>query len=273
MSRIILALLLISGFAAGCGDRFDHLEPEEAVQQAQEALETGDVRLTLGLLKSAADRGHLLALEYLADAYDRGYLHHQDTDRPATQNLTFRKWPWEAAHWHRAFATELESRVAAGDAEALIMHAIRLRARTFRGGDWHDPAASALEESNTILRDLAASGNATAMIQLGFYSEAGDRHAWFRRAEEAGDPNGCWFQFLFIDSGAHVVTAAEFADAIDRSEECHAMDPNHRFDFAGDKLGSLRAQMEQGNEHASTHLDSLRALGVFDRHPRLRELL
>lgn len=135
-----------------------------------------------------------------------------------------------------------------------------------------------MAEAHAILQDLAGKGDTGAMIRLAFASMPRDREAgaeWLRRASDAGDAQACWLEAFFVDRVGATYSAADIAEAIDRAEACRVLDPTPdpgAHDYSREVVGSLRIQATRGNATAEAQLDSLRTLGVFERHPRLSDV-
>jgi TPR repeat protein len=280
MIRTFLTLIIATTILAGCGDRHAHIEPVDAILEAQDAFEDGEIGTGLRLLKSAGRRGDIHALAYLADAYESGYVRVSTPDRSDIRgegetNVAFWTWPWEAGRWRRAHEAELERGVAAGEPLALLARVRMLEQRRFVDRRWREPSEEDLVEARSILVGLAEQGSVDAMVHLGVSTPGMDREEglrWLSRAEAAGHPQACWFRLWFYEGDPRFATAAELVVSIDRAEVCHAMDRDQTYDFAAETVSTLGREGARANEAAVTSLDSLRILGVFDRHPRLSSL-
>lgn len=267
--RLLLAATLALTLAA-CSP---NLTPDEAAEAAAEAVEAGDAGEALRLYRSAAKRGHLRAMETLADAHRRGYFTRSGSMVTGFNPVRFVGLPWEASHWQRRFEDEMTRQVRAGSTEARYMLAGHLRTRHFDGETWHDPSPAERDSSEAIYHALANEGHVNAMLVLSFRANSrGDSlvaDRWLARAEEAGSETACWFRVS--RAHRHLTSMKALADGIDAGTRCEAMedDPSPIRSMAEMALGNLFTQDSLGNEAATAALDSLRALGVFERHPHL----
>ncbi|MEM0962249.1 MAG: hypothetical protein AAGK21_06920, partial [Bacteroidota bacterium] len=101
----------------------------------------------------------------------------------------------------------------------------------------------------------------------------GDDDAFARHIDEgvaAGEPQACTFQLWFTSDGPDLSSTQGYVDYYDRVIAC---DPGEGFHHVADSISNLVEEIGRGNEAAVVAVDSLRLLGVFDRHPQLAPLV
>ncbi|PAP77958.1 hypothetical protein [Rubrivirga marina] len=269
----ILCLLLL----AACRPAPSGLTPHEAALAHLDALRAGDADRALALLDEAAEAGHLEALHILAHAHGRGYLQTPyDSVQKSTSHLPIFSTRWEAGRALRRFERALRDSVRAGSVEAQFLVADRLLGtRRIPGArDEVDP-----DSARALYHTLAARD--ADPLRLAFLANRlGDDEAYLAHlddAAEAGDPNACVFRYWRRRDRDARFSAAGVAREIDALEACRAraLEAHHDAEMftSGERVvGDLAAQAREGNAEATATLDSLRATGVFDRHPRLAPL-
>lgn len=273
MVRFSALLLLALG---ACGPAPSGLSPEDAHRAHADALRQRDADRALALLTEAADAGHLVALQTLADARQRGYL--RVPYDPATKSATLlpiRTTRWKAGRALRRYERALADSARAGSTESLFLIADRLLEPSRVQGARQTMDADR-DSARAIYRSLADRG--ADPLRLAFLADRLDDEpghlAHLDAAAEAGDPNACVFRYWARrDRGARF-TAAGLAERIDALEACRdrAIASHHDAEMftSGVRLVSdLAEQAGRGNAEAEAVLDSLRAAGVFERHPRL----
>ena len=271
MTRLLAALAVA---LAGCGTAPSGLSPDDAFQSAMAAVDSGDVRRALRLLDEAADAGHLDALAVRAGAYRRGYLQtdygrgYQRGVLPS--NLPFFVLPGQAGAAGRAYQDALAAGAARHDADAMFRLAHELAQPQWINSERIPPAD--LDSARAIydrLNAQSADPFRLAMLALSLH-DTDERNRQLDVATEAGDGRACWWT-LWTGPRRNLATAAGFSDYVDDAEACpldlQADDP------VADDLRALAGQVRAGNDAASALLDSLRAEGVFRRHPRLAALV
>lgn len=269
MTRPLLAALAV--LAAGCGAAPSGLSPDDAFRSAMAAADSGEVRRALALLGEAADAGHLDALAVRAQAYGRGYLrtgYGRGYQRGATEvHRPFFVFPGQAAAAENAYREALRKGAADGDPDALFRLAHRLTERQWTGAEWASSAADR-DSARAVFGRLVRRG-ADPYRLAALASALGDdaeRDRQLGLAVEAGDGRACWWA-LWAGPQRSKATAAGFSAFADRAEAC----PLDLYDAdpVADDLRTLGRQAAAGNAAAAVLLDSLRAEGLFERHPRL----
>ena len=268
MTRLPPLALVALALLAACGPRPSGLSPDAAFQASLAAAERGEVPRALALLREAADAGHLGALALRAEATRRGYLRTADGGRtpgPSERTLSFLVLPGEAEAAQNAYARALRRAASKGDPDARLRLALDLARPRWIGGEWATPDADR-DSARALYRSLAAGGAApgplAALARL-----LGDEGAYavhLDAAAAAGDARACRFR-------AHAAhrdrsSAARFSAFADAVEACPPV-PGH--DPLADDVRALRRQARSGNAAAVALLDSVRAGGLFRRHPRL----
>lgn len=270
-----LSILLLLSLSA-CRPDPSALSPDDAVRAHIDALRQGDAAHALALLTDAADAGHLEALRVLADARQQGYL--RVPYDPATKSATLlpiRTTRWKTGRALRRYERALEDAARAGRAEALFHVADRLlEPRRIHGA--HVTVNTDLDSARAIYRTLADRG--ADPLRLAFLADRlGDEAghlAHLDTAAEEGDPNACVFRYWARRDRGDRFTAAGVARQIDALETCRdrAIEADRTVEMftSGERVvGDLAEQAGRGNAEAMAVLDSLRADGVFERHPRL----
>ena len=271
--RLALLVLLV---AAGCGPGPSGLAPDDAFQASLAAVDQGDVPRALVLLDEAAAAGHLGALEYRARSYRLGYLR---TDRyngwqrgKIEDAHPFLVLPGQAEAAEAEYQSALRSAADAGDPDAMFRLALELGQRRWLGGEWVR-TASGLDSARVLYdRLVAADAPPRDLAALARVLDLGpDRWSHLARAAQAGDPVACLHRAY--DEHGVPFSARYLAAAIDALEACREMAAGTptpvAFDHNDQTLGALAEQVRAGNRAARVILDSLRADGVFERHPRL----
>lgn len=231
----------------------------------------------MSLLKAHADAGDLDALRELAWGYDHGYLRVSPTpENDGMSYLLIRTWPWDAPVSARRYERALNHAARAGDETALFYVADRLLLPHVRGAD--DPPSSADKDSaDAIYRRLVAAD--ADPFRLALLAQHRDDDEGYRQhlavAADAGNPTACVFR-TYMDRRAQS-DAAGIASQIDAMEACRDRATESPYDaslltYADRTIRGLADQVRQGNGAAVALMDSLRAEGVFERHPRLAAL-
>ena len=273
MTRLwVFALVVL----AGCGPAPSGLSPDDAFQAALAAVAQGEVPQALALLGEAAQAGHLDALEYRARAYRFGYLR---TDWSAVTRgepgkiegpPAFLVLPGQAEAAQADYRRVLESAADAGDTDAMFRFAAMLDEHSWHGTE----RALALDSARAVYRQLVDLGaDPFRLALLAHNLDLDDDHRHFLPvAAQAGDPVACLHQSYASNRGAF--SARGVARSIDAFEACRllaedAPRPGVEFNQSDRSLSALATQARDGNHDARGILDSLRADGVFERHPRL----
>ena len=274
MSRLFLLPLAL---AVGACSSASGLEPEAAVEAAHAAAANGEPRRALALLDEAAADGDLDALRLRAEVLERGYFRVPvGYVRGQTQtNVAFWAAPWRPGQARRAFDRALRDGADAGDPDALFALADALADRQFVDGEWVDGDR---DSARAVYRRLEADG--ADDLRLAFLAQRLDDDAGWRAhleaAADAGKAQACIF-LTYAGSAGSPFTAARLADQIDTFSACRERagpgDPGPQFfDVADHSVRSLAEAARAGNAASVATLDSLRQLGVFERHPHLAPL-
>lgn len=258
----------------GCGDpeatehAADRLRPlaeNVAAEAAEAAASRGEARQALRLYKRAAKQGDLDALNTVADAYERGYVR-VGLGSP-TRHLPIVTFLGQDRRWRARYERERDERARAGEPDVLMRVADDLTRGTL------NKSAVAQDSARAIRQRLVDADYAPALLREALVSMREDSlaaDALLRRAETAGSGQACAIRVSF--SHREQVTASQIAAFIDDIEACPPFPGNHP--RGGERIvQNLREAERNGDERATAHLDSLRAEGVFERHPRLAALL
>ena len=271
-------LLVLLALAAGCGPAPSGLSPDDAFQASLAAVGEGDVPRALALLDEAAEAGHLGALDYRARSYRHGYLRTDwsaaTSSRPGKIEEThaFLVLPGQARAAQADYRRALDAAADTDDLGAMRQLAFELGQPRWIGGEW-TTRPSALDSARVLYDRMQALGaDPLDLANLARVLNLDDAHrAHLQAAAEAGDPVAC-LQRAYNDHG-YPFSARGMAPAIDALEACRRLAAGGvspvSFDQNVQRLGDLAAQVRSGNDQARAILDSLRADGVFERHPRL----
>ncbi len=272
MRTVPLLLLLL----AGCGPAPSGLSPSDAFQASLDAVGQGDVPQALVLLDEAADAGHLGALEYRARSYKMGSLRadYHDGWQPGQISGAhpFLVLPGQAEAAEAEYQSALRSAADDGDPDAMLSLALELGQRRWIAGEWVTLPSGI--DSARVLYDRLVSADAPPrdLAALAHVLDRDrDRQSHLARAAQAGDPVACLHRAY--DEHGFPFSARGLAPAIDALEACRDLAEGKptpvAFDHNDKRLGELAEQVRGGNPDARVILDSLRQLGVFERHPRL----
>lgn len=239
-----------------------------------EAVRSGDSEAALQILDAAADAGHLGALATLADAHQRGYLSVPGNE-DGTVHLPIRSWPWTAPLASRRYERAVRARADDGDPDAWFLIADGYVAQAFADGAWATPEAD-MDSARAIYRRLVATDADPLRLAI-LAQRVGDEDAYrahLATAAAGGNSQACIFQSWAERSGTSRFDVGALAAFIDRTEGCRALAPERDRDatlytYGTSAVQTLRSEAEAGNAAAVATLDSLRATGVFDRHPAL----
>jgi len=268
--RTLLFVAAASATLLACGR--SGLPPGDAFQAHYKALADGDTHRALALLEDAAESGHLDALATLAEARHRGYL--RSPSESAATFIPIVTFPWQAPLAARRLDRALRAGVEAGNETARFFAAEHLLDKRFVDGEWVSSEADR-DSARALYRSLADDG--ADPFRLAFLAQRlQDKDAYFHylnAAAESGNPSACSLLF-WPKTRSHKPDADALAERIDEVEACRQRVPEAdrdqpSFDFAAN---TVRALVAAGTEMAPV-VDSLRALGVFERHPRLAALV
>lgn len=274
MPRFLLVVALAVLPAAGC--TVAPHSPEATHAAVAEAVRAGAGGRALRRLRQAAAAGDLYALRDLSVSLGRGYVSASPAASAPAGALHAAVWavPGEAWLRRRQLDRALARGVARRDTAALLLVAERLLYPSLARERWAEPTAAARDSARALLAPLAETGYWPAGAQLaqmdGFRTPAGQR--WVQRAVEAGDARACWFNVhVGPDRLALEASAGAVARALDGAVRCRALGapPEATGDPSAGFVDGLRRLARQGDASAAARLDSLDALGVFERHPGL----
>ncbi len=267
--RWLLLIPLLS--LTACSDPGAGLSPETSYAEAHEAMLDHDADRAVALLRSAAERGHLVATAVLADAYERGSLYgpvgYGEWERVGGAIvLPVRVWPGQAGRWERRFGRLLADSLAIGSPNAAMLQANRL---LFPHPDERTPARR--QQALALLQPLAEDGHALAALTLALQLREDDPEAaerWLGVAQEAGHPQVCYLRAWFFDEErADFYSAAGLERYLDTLDDCPiSLD---QLEYVEERLSGLRAAADAGHAEAVAVLDSLEAAGVLARYEAL----
>ena len=272
MTRLVLAALAV--FVAGCGPAPSGLSPADTSEAVDHAVRRGDTDRAVALLRASADAGDYHAYGRLADAYGRGYFTARDAVGAPERNVAFRTWPWQAALARRAYVRGRDRAARAGDPVALLDVATSYGdARQIVGGQLvASDLTPAQRDSAEAIYALLVDTDVPRLRLALLAKDLGRDDAYRQHVGEAvaaREPNACAFQIWFSDAAPRVSLrhTAGLAAYLDRVRACAPEAPPPA--EAVQQMEALREQVVLGNPAAAVALDSLRQLGVFERHPRL----
>ena len=250
------------------------LPPQDAYDAGTEAIESGDTRRALALLDQAASAGHLDALRRLTEAYEHGTL--RANVGAGALSLSVAPSERRTEHYRAAYRRFMGDAVRAGDPDA-IRQAVRevLGVRLYVADRDRLPApmrehwdATDLDSARALYRQVAGTPG-TSQLDLAMLARALDRGRAFERhldrAIAGGEAGACVYKVEARHGPADLDSAAGLAAHYDRMVACH---PDHAPDGPGSLLG-LRQSAARGSERSAEVLDSLEAMGLFDRYPQL----
>jgi hypothetical protein len=239
------------------------------------ALTDGDAARALSVLDAHAAAGDLDALRTLADAHQRGSLHvPYDSEAGGATLLPIRTTRWQAGRALRRYERALRDSVRAGSHEALF----QVAEATFGIGSARVDTDA--DSARAVYRLLASRG--ADPLRLAFLADQlgdGAAHlAHLDAAAEAGDPNACALAYWRRRDRDGQFSAAGVAEQVDALEACRARTSQAHRDAemlsTGERVvKDLVEQASRDNAEAKAVLDSLRADGVFERHPHLAPLV
>lgn len=266
------ALCLAVLFLSACASEPSGLSPADAYDRAENAIAAHDVETAHALLREAAAHNHIPSLEGLAEVYEHGFR----VPGGDASALFVDTWPGQRMLTHFRLARAVSRGVRAGDPEALLSSVY-----WSAGGFWTDQDGVVSPKRRWARRDSARAVYhriadqdvdpfRLALLAKSLGEEEGYRRH-LRDAAAGGDPTACSFLIWFDEEDpqtttGHVEGLARYFDRVD------ACQPGHPIPYpAMSPLRDLRAQLDLGTPAAAVALDSLRHLGVFERHPELAD--
>lgn len=249
--------------------------PQAAYEAAEAALTAGDADRAWDLYNEAADGGHLAALATVVEGREQGYLIVRDAGGRRAGHAAVLSLPGQALLARRAFERTLADSARSGRPEVLLLLAQTLRgSMTIINGEF-DPDWTTEDRDSVAAIYQRIQDADLPQFQLALLAKAlGDDDAYRQhldRAAAAGEPHACTFKLFFTGEKHDRSTAADLARYIDAADA--ACQPGGKPDPAADTVRKLAEQIRYGNDEAAALLDSLRAEGVFERHPRLAALV
>lgn len=240
----------------------------------EDALAAGDAEAAVALLDAAAEAGDLAAMALLAEAHGRGYLR-RSLGNGASTHVAIQTRPWSPLLAYRRYQSAVHERAERGDPDARFLLADGYLTQQHIDGAWRHPAGH-LDSARAIYRRLEAAGADRLRLAL-LAQRLGDEPAFrahLGAAAEAGDPKACIFLSWEERPRTSRFDVGALAAFIDRTEDCRALAPERDRDaplytYGASTVQTLRSEAEAGNAAAVATLDSLRATGVFERHPAL----
>ena len=273
-----LGLLLAALALAACGPSTPDLTADQAWDGYRAAVEAGDGDRAVKVLEAAAEAGDWGAMGQLAAIYERGYVRTPYEGQGTTQqNLPVSASRRKAEFARARFEAARDRAAAEGDPGALYQTADAIVQRDRPGGTevgntepLRDPAAH--DSAAAIYRQLVDSDLPRLSLAM-LASALGDSAAYRRHideAVEAGEPRACSFKLWFSGRPKpDLSTLRGRADYYDHVLDCDSSD-EARDHVAGD-VRALHEQIALGNAASVVALDSLRRLGLFERHPWLED--
>ena len=249
-----------------------HRPSEELYAAAQTALTEGRPAEAFALFDEAAAAGHVLALARVAKVREAGYLRSPRYRGQPAVDYAVPSLPGQVAWMRWRSQRALAHAADAGDPEALLAVATDLLGSVYwiEGQPRTRVGEADLDSVASIYQQIR--GEDLPQMPLGVLALGlGDDVAYHRhldRAAASGEASACTFKLWFSGDRHDTSTAVGFARFIDAAVEACPFVPNGP-DPAADDLRRLAAEIDAGNREARLFLDSLRAEGVFDRHPRL----
>jgi hypothetical protein len=273
----LMRRLLFAAFAAAVGCTPPDVGPSLRSDPSayHRALAEGDAAQALSVLDAHAEAGDLDALRTLADAHQRGSLRvPYDSATQSGTLLPFRTTRWQAGRALRRYERVLRDSARAGSHEALF----QIADATFGIGNARVDTDA--DSARAVYQILASRG--ADPLRLAFLADRlGDEAAHLAHldaAAEAGDLNACVFAYWRRRDRDARFSAAGVAEQIDALEACraHATEAHRDAEMfsTGERVvRDLVEQASRDNAEAKAVLDSLRAHGVFERHPHLTPLV
>ncbi len=278
MTRFLLGLLCaqLVALAVASGVEPSGLTPEAAYVAGSQAVDAGEVDRALHLLDEAASAGHLGALRRLIGAYDHGSL--RASDRAGAEWVQVRRSERRADRYRAAYQRFMGDAVRAGDPDAIRQaseEVLGIRLHVADREQLPEPMrehwdAADLDSAQVLYR-LAAEAPGQPQTDLALIARAlGDDEAFHRHLNQAiaGDESGACVYKVDAEHGPpDYDSAAGLAARYDRMVACH---PANAPDGPG-SLDGFRQSAASGSARSAEVLDSLEALGLFERYPQLAQ--
>ncbi len=267
-------LLLLPLALAACSDPSPVLAEREFLAAYDEARASGDAERAVDIVRVRAKAGDVGAMQHLAGVYQSGMVRTPDRPWKLGEPMRVRAWPGQARLWRARYERERDQKAREGDPDALFALAQDLI--------FPDPSAEAhaavtqadRDSSHAIRQRLIAAGHATALFSEAMNHTRGDvprRDSLLGAATAAGSFDACTWRAHFSTQGGH--SAQRIAVRVDEAEACRPLlDGRDGHTLAESELHSLRQAAASGTPQAAAIVDSLRTLGVFERHPHLAQI-
>lgn len=263
---LLFALLAV----AACAPQPSGLSPDDAFEAAQQAIRNRDAETAHALLAEAAKQDHLRSLALLTQSYGQspapGFAVPGEGAGSEPVLLPIEGGRARAVTTGLRFVRAINRGVRDGDPLALRYHATKLA---------FDEDPERRREAEQIYRDLLDSDlPASDLYHLAMVvGTDAERQRLTHLAAAEGDAQACAFSVWFYEdepqsSWSHTAAIARYLDRLgacapDRPIPSEAFGP----------IRDLRAQLDLGNPDSIIALDSLRQLGVFERHPELAAIV
>ncbi len=270
----LLPLLVVLAACAPASD----LDPDQAFAQAEDAIRDHDAEAAHALLADAARRDHIPSLQLLLRSYDRGFEVPGEWEGTRPVTLPVETWPGQPAVTGFRYVRAVSRGARAGDPNALLLVALDdFRETRVVGGTVVPPVLTPAHRraATSTYRGLVDAD--VDRFELARLAQAlGDDGAHRRHVAEAaaqGHPMACTFKVWFHEDDpqttlSHTVGLTRYLDRVDACVPNQPLPPEALY-----PLHALRTQIDLGNPAAAVALDSLRQLGVFERHPELAAVI
>ena len=273
-----LGLLLVAlAFAACQSSPPPALSHEQIRDELQAAMEDGDGDRAIEVLETAAEAGEWGAYGRLAEAYSRGYIQTfvDGSVQPLMVQVPLSPRMAEMARLRHEAGRERA--MEEGDPYALFQFATHIlypslpMGALVSGGD--PPSQSARDSAAVIYRRIADS-DLPRLVVARLAKAVGDSVGHVRHIDEAiaaGERGACTHK-LWLSSGPrpNLSTLQGRAAYYDDLLDCDSGDEAR--EHISRDIRALHEQIALGNPESVVALDSLRHLGLFERHPWLNDL-
>ena len=269
-------LLLILPLAlAACSSPGADLTPEATFALANSAAARGETKEALALYKDAAKRGDLDALSTVSRAMRQGYIRAPEPENTRqgeimAHHLPIFVLPGQAGLWRDRYETEKAGKAAAGDPYARYLVAQDLRI-------WKRDATPAERDSARAIMDgLVAEhfGPAVIPATMRLYREGDVQTAdsMLALVKPPYHASACAFGVTWRGMTPAGQTPDISAEATARVIDAYEACPDLPDGYEKRSQTIVQNLMRSERERDIAHLDSVRALGVFQRHPHLAQI-
>ena len=259
MPRLLLLLALPLALAACTPD----LPPEAAREAAEAAAARGEAREAIRYYKAAAADGDLYAAADRGQTYEDGYLRVRTSTHDAPAHPPA---PRPGRRWRQKYERERDERARSGDPAAWMLVADDLVL-------WNRDRTPATADSALAIRQrLAAEGYGPALIVRRVRPPPRETlprptRFWPARRPLATPGLSCPSYLL-----AHRSSQSDSPRRRSRTPSTHRSLPASPGGLRRAGERTIRGLRAAGTPEAAANLDSLRTLGVFERHPRLARI-